>query len=65
MIAKHELPMLPVELHYCCQEKAWFDKKVLSWVEQILKPYFADAPHGIMPLLLLDNFKVHKMGVVI
>jgi hypothetical protein len=65
-IARHELPTLPIDLHYRCQEKAWFDEEVmLDWVECCLKPYTANVPCGILPLLLLDDFKVHKMGVVI
>jgi hypothetical protein len=58
--------MLPVDLRYRCQDKAWFDEEVmLDWVELCLKPYVTDVPHGIVPLLLLDDFKVHKMGVVV
>ena len=59
--------MLSINLHYHCQKKTWwFDKEVmLAWVKEILKPYVADVPCGIASLLLLDDFKVHKMGVVV
>ncbi len=38
---------------------------MLDWGELCLKPYVADVPRGIVPLLLLDDLKVHKMGVVV
>jgi hypothetical protein len=66
MIARCELPMLPDDLCYRCQEKVWFDKEVMvAWVKECLKPNIANVPCEIVLLLLLDDFKVHKMGVVI
>jgi hypothetical protein len=38
---------------------------MLAWVEECLKPYIVNVPCGIVPLLLLDDFKIHKMRVVI
>ena len=34
---------------------------MLLWVEKILKPYVATAPAGVMHLLFLDSYQVHKM----
>ena len=64
-IAARELPMHPPELHYCTQPKAWFDEAtMLDWVANVLAPYVATAPHGVVPILFLDSFKVHLMGTV-
>ena len=65
-IARRELPILPSELVYRCQEKAWFDEQVMmDWVQDILAPYVANVPRGIVPIILLDDFTVHKSGRVV
>lgn len=65
-IARRELPILPSELVYRCQEKAWFDEQVMmDWVQEILAPYVANVPRGIVPIILLDDFTVHKSGRVV
>jgi len=61
-----ELATFPEDLIYRCQEKAWFDEDVMmEWVEKILAPYIENVPRGIIPLLLLDDFSVHKTGAVV
>ena len=40
------------------------ERYMLLWVEKILKPYIATAPAGVMPLLFLDSYQVHKMASV-
>ena len=40
------------------------ERLMMMWIENILKPYVATAPPGIMPLLFLDSYGVHKMGSV-
>ena len=63
-IAKKEIATLPA--FYCVNEKAWFIKAVmLDWVKLILAPWAAKALPGIMPILLLDQFKVHMMASVV
>jgi hypothetical protein len=37
---------------------------MLDWVDDVLKPYNATAPVGIIPILFLDSFKVHLLGSV-
>ena len=65
-IATKELPTLPAGLIYRVQEKAWFTEDImLEWIEVVLKPYVADVPPGIVPILFLDSFTVHKMGSVV
>ncbi len=38
---------------------------MLDWVEHVLAPYVATALPGIVPILLLDQFRVHKMGLIV
>jgi hypothetical protein len=55
----------PIGPIYSTQEKAWMSEGLMMmWVEQCLAPYVAMAPDGIIPLLFLDSFNVHKMGSV-
>ena len=61
-----ELPTLPDDLHYACQDKAWFDEAtMLVWVRDVLGPYVAGAPRMIVPILFLDSFKVHMKASVV
>ena len=64
-ILSKELPSYPTAALYATQEKAWMSERyMLLWVEKILKPYVAAAPAGVMPLLFLDSYQVHKMAPV-
>jgi len=57
---------LPTDLICRCQEKAWFDQAImLEWVEKILALYVENVLHGIVPILFLDDFSVHKTGAVV
>ncbi len=57
--------ILPNELVYAYQNKAWFDKPtMLKWVSNILASYVTTAPTGIIPILFLDSFKVHMKALV-
>ena len=61
-----ELPSYPEGAVYKCRDKAWFTEVImLEWVHNILAPYVATPPPGIVPLLYLDSFRVHMMGSVI
>ena len=64
-IINQEGHLYPADALYATQEKAWMSEALmLFWVEKILKPYVLTAPPGIIPLLFLDSFGVHKMGSV-
>ncbi len=66
MIAKKEPPTLPAGLIYHIQEKAWFSEDIMfDWIEVVLKPYVANVPEGIVTILFLDSFTVHKMGRIV
>ena len=65
-IATRELPTLPDDLNYACQSKAWFDEQtMLVWIRDVLAPYVATAHHEIVPILLLDSFRVHMKATVV
>ena len=65
-IAKKEIVTLPDGAVYRVNEKAWFTEAVmLDKVEVVLAPWAAKAPPGIVPILLLDQFKVHMMASVL
>ena len=64
-IATCEIRDHPQGMKYAMQPKAWFDEAtMLDWVDDVLKPYVATAPVGIIPILFLDSFKVHLLGSV-
>jgi hypothetical protein len=64
-IATCEIRDHPQGMKYAMQPKAWFDEAtMLDWVDDVLKPYIATAPVGIIPILFLDLFKVHLLGSV-
>ena len=64
-IATHKIRDHPQEMKYAIQPKAWFDEAtMLDWVDEVLKPYVATAPVGIIPILFLDSFKVHLLGSI-
>ncbi len=55
-----KLQTLPNKLVYACQNKAWFDEPMmLKLIVEILAPYVAAAPEGVVPILFLDSFLVH------
>ena len=61
-IKKRELPNHHPTCIYETQENAWMDERVmLRWVEDILVPYVALAPPGIIPVILLDSYRCHIM----
>ncbi len=38
---------------------------MLPWVEQVLRPYVATAPDGVVPILFLDSYRCHMMALVV
>jgi hypothetical protein len=53
-------------LPYRCQENAWMDERVMiAWVDKVLKPYVANAPDHIIPLIILDSYHCHMMALVV
>jgi hypothetical protein len=66
MIACREVPTLPAGSIYRLNKKVWFNEQImLNWIKHVLALYVATAPPGIIPILFLDQFRVHKMGSII
>jgi hypothetical protein len=38
---------------------------MIAWVDNVLKPYVANAPNHIIPLLILDSYRCHMMASVV
>jgi hypothetical protein len=65
-IAQNEFEMYPTTHHYRCQDNAKMDEGVMiAWVDEILKPYVANTPNYIIPLLILDSYHCHMMASVV
>jgi hypothetical protein len=65
-IARREVPTLPAGSIYRLNEMAWFDEQIMhDWIKHVLAPYVATAPPGIIPILFLDQLRVHKMGSIV
>jgi hypothetical protein len=65
-IARREVPTLLAGSIYRLNKKAWFNEQImLNWIKHILAPYVAMAPPRIIPILFLDQFRVHKMGLIV
>ena len=57
-IARTEFGTYLATQQYRCQENAWMDEHVMiDWVEYVLKPYVANAPDNVIPLLILDSYQ--------
>jgi hypothetical protein len=53
-------------LLYYAQGKAWMSEFILhKWIDQVLAPWVATAPPGVVPYLLLDQYKCHLMKSVV
>ncbi len=66
MIARREVPTLPAGSIYRLNKKTWFNEQImLDWIKHVLAPYIATALPGIIPILFLDQFRVHKMGSIV
>ena len=65
-IACREVPTLPAGSIYHLNKKAWFNEQImLDWIVHVLAPYVATVPLGIFPVVFLDQFRVHKMGLIV
>jgi len=65
-IARNEFSDYPRNHQYRCQDNAWMDEEVMvAWVNDVLKPYVANAPDHVIPLLILDSYRCHMMASVV
>ena len=48
------------------QKKAWMDKAMMmKWIDVCLKLWKNTLPPMVVPLLVLDSFRIHMMGPVV
>jgi hypothetical protein len=48
------------------QERAWMSHDLcVAWIDEVLAPYVKNVPKGIVPLLLLDQYKCHLMASIV
>ncbi len=63
---RREFATYPTTHHYQCRDNAWMDEAVMiAWVDDELKPYVANAPGHVIPLLILDSYHCHMMALVV
>ena len=65
-IASKELQTYPNECIYACQEKAWMDEAMMNvWIDLVLIPWKNERDPDVVPLLVLDAYRVHMMGSIV
>jgi hypothetical protein len=65
-IANCEFVTYPDGGHYSCQKKAWMDEGMMNrWIDQVLVPWKMTMPPGVVPILVLDAYRVHMMGSIV
>jgi hypothetical protein len=61
-----ELVRYPDKGHYACQKKAWMDKEMmLKWIDDVLIPWHNEKGPDVIPILILDAYRVHMMGNIV
>ena len=52
--------------HYACQKKAWMDEEMMSkWIDDVLVPWRNEKGPDVIPILILDAYRVHMMGNIV
>jgi hypothetical protein len=65
-IAQKELQTFPGDCFYACQPKAWMDANMMNlWIDLVLIPWKESRKPGVVPLLILDAYRVHMMGSIV
>jgi hypothetical protein len=67
-IVTKELPSFDPTSNYLCQKNAWMDERcMLVWAKECLGSFLllCPPPAGIVPVILLDSYRCHKMGLVV
>jgi hypothetical protein len=51
---------------YACWPKAWMDENMMHiWIDKVLIPWKQSRDPNIVPLLVLDSYRVHMMGTIV
>jgi hypothetical protein len=65
-IEKNEFKTYSQECIYACQQKAWMDESMMIvWINKVLIPWKNTINPTIVPLLILDAYRVHMMGSIV
>ena len=65
-IEKNEFKTYPQECIYTCQPKAWIDESMMIlWINEVLIPWKHTKDPTIVPLLILDAYRIHMMGIIV
>ena len=65
-IEQYEFPTFPTQISHKCQNNMWMDEDIIGeWIEEVLKPYVANVPGDIVPMLVLDTDRCHVMTLVV
>jgi hypothetical protein len=58
--------MFPEGGHYACQKKAWMEEEMMTkWIDLVLVPWKNSKVPGVIPIIILDAYCVHMMGMII
>ena len=61
-----EFVTYPYGGHYACQKKAWMDEEMMSkWIDDVLVPWRNEKGPDVIPILILDAYRVHMMGNIV
>ena len=65
-IANREFGTFPDGGHYACQKKAWMDEDMMNkWIDLVLVPWKNAKEPEIIPIIILDAYRVHMMGNIV
>ncbi len=57
---EYDLTSFWADCHYVVQGKAWMDEQLVHyWIDNIVAPDIKTAPHGIIPNVILNFYRVH------
>ncbi len=63
---EHDFTSFQADYHYGVQEKAWVDERlVYYWINNVLGPNIETPSCGIIPIVILNSYKVHLMCSVV
>ncbi len=65
-IERNEFQTYPENCVYAMQPKAWMDEKMMhKWIDDVLIPWKQTRNPDVVPLLILDAYRVHMMGSIV
>jgi hypothetical protein len=65
-IERNEFQTYPENCVYAMQPKAWMDEKMMhKWIDDVLIPWKQTRNPVVVPLLILDAYRVHMMGSIV